>query len=618
MTPKPTDSPSIHRLDRFLCAIAVSLVCAYFLLLAFPTLKVYFTPDDCMNLYRSWAISTGELIKANLLFFLSSPFQRPFGSVYYALIYHFTGFHATWFHIVALGFLSANIPLAYSLARRLSNSRFAAVLTCLFAAYQARFTSLYFDTGFIYDVLCYFFTIAALLTYVRIRQSGRSPNAREVTGITLLFICGLNSKEMAVMLPAFLLLYEAIYHPARNLRTWLSRPFPLALCLVSLLFVIGRSHGSESLITQAAYRPQFTWHRFMQTSQGFFQALTAANLRPQFILIIWALTAALAIFLRSRALIFAWAFVMLSPLPIAFISPRGGPQYYIPLFGCALYAGVFLTLVSQAFLRLPGRDISPRSYRICAAALFGAFLAYFYPHFHSTRLDDLGAVTIEAPRVASIVDQLHALYPTIPHDAKLLFLDDPYPSNWENMIFVVQLSYRDDSLTVKRVKQMPHLPDAAAVSAYHIVLDYRAGRFTHGVWPRPAQSGPAILVLSVAGASPLAEAYHEANWQPVSASQPARPGERIIIKATDLGATNPPVCRNQVFPQDPLARVAGPVTVHVNGRAANVEEKLGWPGEHNIYRVDVRLPAATEPGLANVDVSVGGQQSEPAAIRVRR
>ncbi len=351
MTNATNSNDPTRRADRVLAAAGVCTICGYFLLLAWSSLNVFFTPDDCMNLYRSWIYPTSALVKANLLFFMASPFQRPMGSVYYALIYHFTGFHATWFHIVALAFLTANIPLTYAAGRRLSGSRLAATLTALFACYEGRFTSLYFDTGFIYDVLCYFFTLAALLVYIRARQERGKIGVWGAISLMLLFVCGLNSKEMAVMLPLCLVIYEVLYHPpygyspgAITRWIWNEVRLPMGLCLVSMVFVIGRSLGPDTLVTDAMYQPVFTWHRFLETNIGFLNALFAANQRftTGLALYFWGVTAAAAILRRSRALAFAWLFAITSALPLDFVQPRGGPQYYLPLFGWSLYAGLLI------------------------------------------------------------------------------------------------------------------------------------------------------------------------------------------------------------------------------------------------------------------------------------
>ncbi len=614
-------------MDRTLAAFGLCFICGYFLLLARPSLDAYFTPDDCMNLYRSWIYPTASLIKANLLFLLTSPFERPMGSVYYSAIYHFVGFHAAWFHIVALTFLTANVLLTYAVARRLSGSRLAGLLTALLACYEGRFTSLYFNTGYIYDVLCYFFSLAVLLSYLRVRQKSMPARTWSAALITLLYICALNSKEMAIMLPAFMLAYEALYNsPPRYspgaIVSWLFHECRLALVLslVSVLFVIGRAIGPDTALTNPAYQPLFTWERFMRTSQRFLDALFYLDNRftPGLVLLVWGVTGAAALISRSRALRFAWIFAMLSVLPIAFLPPRGGPQYYVPLFGWALYAGVAAAMAGQWLLHRLLPKVGFRAERTGAAALLTGLVLFLYPHYRALGLTGLTAVTVEAPAVHSIVDQLHTLHPVIPHGSRILFLDDPYPVDWQNMVFVVRLSYGDDSLAVERLKQMKQTPGEKQIRAYNLMLDYRAGRFTDGKWPRPAASGPSILVGYAAGGALVAEAYHSNDWEIVSADNPARPGERIILKAMDLGATNPAIASGQPFPQEPLARLAVPIDATVNGRAAAVEEKLGWPGEVDLYRVDIRLPRETESGLARIDLSENGVTSAAAMLNVRR
>ena len=200
----PGPAPDMRLVDRFLFAAGALLLAVYFFRLTRASLHVYFTPDDLMNLYRSWIFSTGRLLKANLLFFLNSDFGRPMGSLWYRVIVDLTGFHSFWFHASNLAILAVNIWLTYVVARRLAGSRDIAALTALAMAYQQPLAWLYFDTGFIYDVLCYFFLFAALALYLRARARAAAFQPWQWTALFALYICALNSKEMAVMLPAFL------------------------------------------------------------------------------------------------------------------------------------------------------------------------------------------------------------------------------------------------------------------------------------------------------------------------------------------------------------------------------------------------------------------------------
>ncbi len=362
----------MRRVDRFLFAAGAVLLAVYFYRLTRPSLHIYFTPDDLMNLYRSWVFSVGHALKANLLFFLASDFGRPTGSLWYRVIFGFAGFHPFWFHASNLAILTANIWLTYEVARHLAGSREIAALTALAMAYQQRLGSLYFDTGYIYDVLCYFFLFAALVFYLRVHDqrgdgegtagavvSGNLPSLRQWTALFVLYIFALNSKEMAVMLPAFLGTYELLYHPPRGwdratLYRWLLREGRASLLTgaVAVLFVVGRSLGPMSLTHNPAYRPSFTWTQFMLTSGHFVGDFLGMQDWPAWaVLVLWTALAIIAWVARSRVLGYAWLFLMLSPLPIAFILPRGAAQYYVCVFGWMLYAAVLLVKLAVPLTR---------------------------------------------------------------------------------------------------------------------------------------------------------------------------------------------------------------------------------------------------------------------------
>lgn len=122
------------------------------------------------------------------------------------------------------------------------------------------------------------------------------------------------------------------------------------------------------------------------------------------------------------------------------------------------------------------------------------------------------------------------------------------------------------------------------------------GRFFFSLYPRfcPAvdvtRSGPAI--------------FH-ADFSPVSAAHPARAGEVLIARVTNLGPTRPDLLPpgSRPFKADPLEEVNSPVDVTLNGLEAEVINKVGWPGTYDLYRVDFRVPSGLPPGLATIQVT---------------
>jgi len=486
-------APDMRHVDHFLYASGALLLVVYFFRLTRASLHVYFTPDDLANLYRAWALSSGHLLKANLLFFLSSDFGRPMGSLWYRVIFAFAGFHPFWFHTSNLAILMANIWLTYSVARRLAQSREIAALSALAMAYQYRLGWLYFDTGFIYDVLCYFFLFAALALYLRVRRRAALPRSWEWTAFFVLYVCALDSKEMAVMLPAFLGIYELLYHPPITrqpaaLYRWLRCEGRAALLTgaVAVVFVIGRSTGPLSLTHNPAYRPSFTWAQFMLTSRHFAgDFLTMPDWPAWAVVLLWTALAVIALAARSRVLCFAWLFLILSPLPIAFIAPRGPAQYYVPLFGWTVYAS---TLVSRTASFLT-RDAALSEYwltRLRGAALFVASMAILYSLFKPLGYAGITSASVEAPQNRITVTQLHAAAPSVRPGSRLLFLNDPIRPDWFNLTFMVQLSYGDPSLRVFRVKEMKYKPNDMDTENYDYIFDYHEGRFFKLKEPGPA------------------------------------------------------------------------------------------------------------------------------------
>lgn len=449
----------------------------YFFRLTRGSLHVYFSSDDVTNLYRSWTFPLGRLLRANLLFFETSPFYRPLASAWYRSIFYFAGFHPLPFHVFNLVLLAANVCLTYAVARRLSGSRETGAVAALLACYHASFNGLVFDTAFIYDVLCYFFYFSTFALYLRIRQAGRFLTPWAMAACAGLYVCALNSKEMAVTLPLFLGIYEWLYHPPRawsanELRRWTLTEGRATLITgtMTLVFVIGRATGEDSLVLNAAYRPVFTWHRLMETSRQFVGLLFFLGdwFTPAAVVLLWAALLAIAWASRSKAMQFAWLFLMLSPAPVAFVEPRGASQYYVSLYGWALYAAAAV-VGSTAWIqrRLPGAA-GVWAARVRPPLLFGGLMLLLYPYYKGIGRSNVWSVNRDAEMVRSMVSQLQGMHPVMPEDARLLFRNAPLGDPWDNLIPIVRLSYRDDSIVVDR--------GASEVAPYDYIFDYEGGR----------------------------------------------------------------------------------------------------------------------------------------------
>jgi hypothetical protein len=112
--------------------------------------------------------------------------------------------------------------------------------------------------------------------------------------------------------------------------------------------------------------------------------------------------------------------------------------------------------------------------------------------------------------------------------------------------------------------------------------------------------------------------FHD-DFSQVTSARPARAGEVLIVRVTGLGPTkpalDPPGARR--FSANPPEEVNSPVEVTINGNQGAVLNKIGWPGETNLYRVDFRVPDGTPAGTAAVRLTAAWIPGSDVTIPVR-
>jgi uncharacterized protein (TIGR03437 family) len=112
--------------------------------------------------------------------------------------------------------------------------------------------------------------------------------------------------------------------------------------------------------------------------------------------------------------------------------------------------------------------------------------------------------------------------------------------------------------------------------------------------------------------------YHGADFSAVTAANPARPGETLIARVSNVGPTTPSVNPGAAFSNsNTYSIVNAPVEVVVGTQAQDVMNKIGWPGEVNVYRVDFEVPPGTASGALNVQLRVAGIAGPAVQIPVR-
>ena len=433
--------------------LAAAAIVGVFLWFASPGLAYYFGADDIMNLRRSWPRPIGELIRDCILIW--QPAYRPLGDLAYRLIFEMAGLHPWPFHLVCFALLTGNIFLVYCLAQRLTKSHPTALMSALIGSFHSRMDALDLTPATIYDIGCCTFYLGALLYYVRLRQSGRAIAVAQAAVLILLYLCALDLKEMAVTLPVMILVYELLWGGGR-------RPVAIGilLLLITVAFVIPRAMGNSAI--SQSYRPQLTASRFLENWETYVGYLLyrRSAFPPRSLYLLWTGLAAAALLLRSRPLLFSFLFLVITPLPVCFIEPRGLNVFYIPFAGWAMYAAIIVHKLARERFAAP------------AFALLAVVLCWLHIKDRPNRFypgDGKSDLIREFQR------QVTALHPAVRRGTRILFLDDPFDAVEWTPSSLLQLYYRDPDLESDRYK-MPEQRAASVGKTYDIVFDYRQDR----------------------------------------------------------------------------------------------------------------------------------------------
>ncbi len=455
---------------------AVAVICGMPFWFAGAGLHAYFTGDDAMNLYGYWAKPWRDLLIANVAYW--SPFYRPLGGLFYRSMFAVFGFNPLPFRVACFAIFLINLALLYATARKLTGSREVGLLTALVGSYHAGFEDFYYNTGMIYDLLCFSFYAGALLLYAHARREGRRLRWPQAVCVVALYVCALNSKEMAVTLPAAVLLYELIYHRPRftkgDLWRWLVGEARLAWLLAAMTvpFLFAKLSQASAFWGVSDYKLHVSLARYLGTyahylNNAFYQRIPWFT--PARALLLWGAMLLIAAVSRRKALWFSFFFVLLSVLPVIFITPRGGISIlYVPFLGWSLYAATLLVWVRDgagaALVRLAPRPaVSAITFAAAAVGLFLVHRANTFPAFVD-------------PMLRHTAEEIHRLAPELPAKSRVLFLDDPFDKDDWSPLFLVRLGYGDKTIEVARVKRMSRRPDPDEIRSYNLVLTYQNNR----------------------------------------------------------------------------------------------------------------------------------------------
>jgi hypothetical protein len=455
-------------------AFVVIVILLYLFVFAGDAFGTYFVDDEIMNLYWSWFTPLLQLLKNNVLFFSGA--YRPFALLLYRVFFEAFGLHALPYRIVCFVFLSVNLGLLYAFCRRLSGSREVGVVACLLGAYHAQLFDLYYNAGTIFDLLCFSLYYVAFLYYLSIRTRGHYPGVGQSVTLLILYILALNSKEMAVTLPVWIASYELVFHPPRSAA--LARLGPWALregrflwmsIAVTLPYIAGKARAGIQIANLPDFHPRVGWnglmegwkHYLLDVSYGHF------NFGRTGVIILWLALLILALVSRRRELRFAWLAAMTGVLPVIFIAPRSLYAVYMALPAFYLFAASSLLLLRDLALRAAAAISALFEVQVRQLALFLLVALALAPiHYRQKMLVTRPWVESEPLRVLN--EYLTAKYPSMPRNANILFLSDPFPPGDWTLTMFLRLHYRDEGIQVDRVNSMASAPDPAKQKYLHM------------------------------------------------------------------------------------------------------------------------------------------------------
>lgn len=211
-----------------------------------PTVLFDFAYDDSyLILLNPWMASwkgIGTAFTHSFWAFLDFPraadYYRPLVMTFFALIRHTAGAAPAWFHLGAIAVHLVAVYLTYQLARELTNDgTMAALAAAIFGLHPTKLESVAWISG-VSDSLCVVFVLACVLVYLRWKKSGAAGHV-PWSSLVLLLLAVL-SKELAVVVPVLVLLYEMLSNEgplAKRFKSSLRVVVPYAVVVTLVLIV---------------------------------------------------------------------------------------------------------------------------------------------------------------------------------------------------------------------------------------------------------------------------------------------------------------------------------------------------------------------------------------------
>jgi protein O-mannosyl-transferase len=163
---------------------------------------------------------------------------RPVATLSYFLIYAAAGLNPFFYHLLSVLLHMGNAVLVYLLVHLIRRQRYTALITALLFACHPALTEAVDCIAYNEDLFAGLFFLLALVFYLKLRKNDLKADSINYGLSLLFFLLGLFSKEMAITLPAIILLYDVCYRNNVDRQTF-SLPLILSTIKDRILFYCG-------------------------------------------------------------------------------------------------------------------------------------------------------------------------------------------------------------------------------------------------------------------------------------------------------------------------------------------------------------------------------------------
>jgi hypothetical protein len=383
-----------------------------------------------------------KLLLGNVFFWNTT--YRPLAGVLYWTLFHFFGTDPLPYYVTGFIIRLANLGLLFFLLTRITNSPYLAAVTTALSAIHWETSDAIYNFGAVFELLAFCFFLISFHLYLSFVENGRNRKHFYI-GSLLAYILALNSKEIAITLPAVIFIYECIYNlPEGNFSKRLRWLLPFVA--IGIIYASGKLFGQNTYLEIDAFKYAFD-AEVLKNLEKYIEKLfyNWVDLNLVTILLFAFGSLAVAIWIRSKAMLFGWFYFFITLIPIIGLRRFWGLYLYIPIAGITLYGVALFVEIAN---RLIKKTIPLEAVNAALVLFFCLLLVIQYPRFVSaTEKYFIAPGNVKR----NFQRQLLAAYPSVPHDTVFGFTNAPLDGY--NLHFIVWLSYNDPSLQIFRLPQ---------------------------------------------------------------------------------------------------------------------------------------------------------------------